>query len=427
MVARIKRTQSLSRSLNYNEKKVQTGVAECIHAVNYPKDLEALNFYDKLHRLQHQAALNERVKANSVHISLNFHEMDQLNTEKLCAIAETYMQGTGFENQPYLVYRHYDAAHPHIHIVSTNIQRDGSKIEMQNIGRNQSEKARKNIEEKFKLIKAEGRKQQQDNELKITPKKIQYGKSLTKRAITNVLEEVINNYKYASLPELNAVLKLYNVIADRGNKDSKMYERNGLMYSVLDDQGNNIGVPIKASDFYNKPTLKNLEKKFVENEKQRQAHARQLQTKIKWVLMKKEQSLTEFTQSLAKEGINVVARQSSGGNIYGLTYIDFKNKCVFNGSDLGKEFSAKAVLDQINVVQATPQEKESQQTINNLIDSNPTSQSEKQINKYNTMKNQKENLYKLVDILFKPEQNNNYTPHELLKNKRKKKSKKLNW
>jgi len=188
MVARIKRTQSLSRSLNYNEKKVQTGAAECIHAANYPKDLEALNFYDKLHRLEHQAALNERVKANSVHISLNFHESDQFNKEKLCAIAETYMQGIGFENQPYLVYQHHDAAHPHIHIVSTNIQRDGSKIEMQNIGKNQSEKARKNIEEKFKLIKAEGRKQQQDNELKITPKKIQYGKSLTKRSITNVLD-----------------------------------------------------------------------------------------------------------------------------------------------------------------------------------------------------------------------------------------------
>ncbi len=69
---------------------MQLGVAKCIHAVNYPKDLEALNFYNKLHRLEHQAALNERVKANSVHISLNFHESDKLNKERLCAIAEDY-------------------------------------------------------------------------------------------------------------------------------------------------------------------------------------------------------------------------------------------------------------------------------------------------------------------------------------------------
>ena len=31
--------------------------------------------------------------------------------------------------------------------------------------------------------------------------------------------------------------------------------------------------------------------------------------------------------------------------IYGLTYVDHKTKTVFNGSDLGKEFSAKAILE----------------------------------------------------------------------------------
>ncbi len=168
MVARIKRTQSLSRSLNYNEKKVQAGVAACIEAVNYPKDLDAMNFYDKLHRLENQAELNERVAANSVHISLNFHENDTLNKEKLSVIAKTYMQGIGFEKQPYLVYQHHNAGHPHIHIVSTNIERDGSKIEMNNIGRNQSEQARKAIELQFGLTKAEGRGQKQETELKVS-------------------------------------------------------------------------------------------------------------------------------------------------------------------------------------------------------------------------------------------------------------------
>ncbi|WP_018615868.1 relaxase/mobilization nuclease domain-containing protein [Segetibacter koreensis] len=181
MVARIKRTQSLSRSLNYNEKKIEAGVAECIYAVNYPKDLERLNFYDKLHRLEHQAKLNERVKANSVHISLNFHESDQLNKERLSAIAETYMKGIGFEHQPYLVYRHYDAGHPHIHIISTNIQGDGSKIEMNNIGRNQSEVARKAIEITFGLTQAQGRNQKLENEIKLTAQKVRYGKTQTKK------------------------------------------------------------------------------------------------------------------------------------------------------------------------------------------------------------------------------------------------------
>jgi hypothetical protein len=40
-------------------------------------------------------------------------------------------------------------------------------------------------------------------------------------------------------------------------------------------------------------------------------------------------------------------RQGNNGGIYGITYVDFKTKCVFNGSDLGKEFSAKGLLEQL--------------------------------------------------------------------------------
>jgi len=103
MVARIIRGSHLSRALNYNEQKVKHGAAECINAGGYPKVLDQLSFYDKLHRLELQAALNERITANSVHISLNFADADKFDQEKLKAVADTYMQMIGFGNQPYLV------------------------------------------------------------------------------------------------------------------------------------------------------------------------------------------------------------------------------------------------------------------------------------------------------------------------------------
>ena len=56
------------------------------------------------------------------------------------------MNKIGFVEQPFLVYKHEDAGHPHIHIVSTTIKGDGSRINTHNIGRNQSEKQ----EEKLK-------------------------------------------------------------------------------------------------------------------------------------------------------------------------------------------------------------------------------------------------------------------------------------
>lgn len=421
MVARIKRTQSLSRSLNYNEKKVQLGVAECIHAVNYPKDLEALNFYHKLHRLEHQAALNERVKANSVHVSLNFHESDKLNREKLCAIAESYMKGIGFEKQPYLVYQHHDAGHQHIHIVSTNIEKDGSKIEMNNIGRNQSENARKSIELKFGLTKAEGRNQKQENDLKVSAQKVQYGNAPTKRAITNVLDTVIDHFKYTSLAELNAILKLYNVMAERGKEDSKMYQKRGLVYSALDNKGNKIGTPIKASNFYSKPTLKYLEQKFVQNESLRHEYQHKIITAIKWVLVKKKQTLDEFKQDLSREGVNVVFRQNSRGNIYGITYVDLKNKCVFNGSDLGKEYSAKGILERLSMDQNHKELKLSQQQTSDVKEGirmtpqdNAQDQAQSQENK------NKQEMSKVLELLLRPELNDNHLPYELLKKKGKK-------
>ena len=72
MVAVIKTGTSLHRAFNYNEQKVKEGVAACIAAVNYPKDVAQLTLSQKLNRLLHQAALNENVTRNSVHISLNF-------------------------------------------------------------------------------------------------------------------------------------------------------------------------------------------------------------------------------------------------------------------------------------------------------------------------------------------------------------------
>ena len=183
MVARITTPHSIQRALNYNEQKIKKGQAELLHAANFLKDVEQLNFYDKLKRFTDLINLNERAKTNTLHISLNFHNSDMLSKEKITEIADEYMHKIGFGEQPYLVYQHHDSGHPHIHIVTTNIKADGKRIDTFNIGRNQSEKARQELELKYKLIQAS----KNAEEIKPVSQKIQYGKSETKRAITNVL------------------------------------------------------------------------------------------------------------------------------------------------------------------------------------------------------------------------------------------------
>jgi len=347
MVAVIHFSKGFNRVLNYNEQKVSEQVAVCLDAVNYPKNVADLSLNQKLKRLQNQAALNERTTVNSVHISLNFDPSEQLSDNKLNEIAGVYMEKIGFGEQPYLLYRHDDAGHPHVHIVTTNIKADGKRIELHNLGKNQSEKARKEIEITYGLLKAEDAKQREKYELNpVSAAKVRYGKSATKRAITTVLNKVLKEYKYTSLPELNAVLKQYNICADRGSTNSRIYQHNGLTYRILDEKGNKVGVPIKASDFYNKPTLKYLEERYKINEPLRQPHLKRIKYLIDLSLaMYEKPTLDKIVQALSKEGINVIIRQNENGVIYGLTYVDHQTKCVFNGSDLGKQYSAKAIQE----------------------------------------------------------------------------------
>ena len=207
MVARIISGKSIRGLLNYNENKVKAGEAQLIMASLFGTELDKLNFMDKLNRFQHLTDLNGRVKTNSMHIMLNFDINEKPGNQTLQQIASSYMDKIGFGDQPILVYRHDDAAHAHIHIVTTNIQADGSRINTYNIGKTLSEAARKELEIEFGLVKAS------DKEIKnvtgiraITPEKVIYGKTPTRRAITNVVTSVMQSYKFTSMAEFNAIL-----------------------------------------------------------------------------------------------------------------------------------------------------------------------------------------------------------------------------
>lgn len=345
MVAKVISGKNIRGLLNYNENKVSEGVAQCIAASRFGCDPLMLTFSDKLNRFRKLTALNPKVRTNAIHISLNFDVTEKLTNEQLHTIASDYMTRIGFCGQPYLVYRHTDAAHPHVHIITTNVQSDGKRIDIHNIGRNQSEKARKEIEVAYGLVRAESRKKKREME-PIQIDKAVYGKSETKRSISNVARMVTRLYKYTSLPELNAVLRQFNVIADRGEEGSQMHNKKGLLYSLLDEKGKKIGVPIKASSIYGKPILINLEKQFKLNEALRKPFREGLKTTIDQVL-KKPLSKDAFVKTLANKGVFVLFRENDEGRIYGITFVDNKNKVVFNGSDLGKAYGAKAILEQL--------------------------------------------------------------------------------
>jgi hypothetical protein len=348
MVAKITTPKSIEAALNYNEKKVQKGNAVCLQAANYLNEPQHMNFYQKLSGFERLNSLNERATTKTLHVSLNFDPSEKLAENKLLQIASDYMEKIGFGNQPYLVYKHEDAGHPHIHIVSTTIKSDGSRIKTHNIGRNQSEKARKEIEQLYGLVKAQRQQQLMKSGIKpVDAEKAIYGKTETKRSISNVVGAVFSQYKFASLPEFNAALKQFNIIADRGKDEGRIYKNRGLVYRILDADGNKVGVPIKASSIGCKPILDNLEKKFAANEVAKEPLKQRTKNVIDECLQSSPISIRNLAATLNQKNIYTVLRQNAEGRLYGLTFVDNQNKVVFNGSDLGKGYSAAALQSKL--------------------------------------------------------------------------------
>lgn len=421
MVAKITIPKSIEAALNYNEKKVEKGAAECLHAANYLSEAKNMSFYQKLNGFEMLNNLNSRATTKTIHISLNFDPSEKLSNDKLIEVANVYMEKIGFGQQPFLVYKHEDAGHPHIHIVSTTIKEDGSRVNTHNIGRYQSEKARKEIEQQYGLIKAERQQQLMKPGIKpVDVQKAEYGKSETKRSISNVVGAVFSQYKFTSLPEFNAALKQFNVIADRGKEEGRIYKNRGLVYRILDSDGNKVGVPIKASSIGCKPILDNLEKKFIANEVAKEPLKQRTKNTIDECLQSSPGSIKNLVATLDKKNIYTVLRQNAEGRLYGITFVDNQNKVVFNGSDLGKGYSAAALQSKLAVVNENPlaqDEIKGSSSSGVLLKENDfNKQQDKTIS--TTTKNEN-----LLDVLLSTKDQYDNTPNNLLKKKRKKKKK----
>jgi len=345
MVAMSERSRDARQTLLYNEQKLEQKQARFLGAFNYWQDDDQLTFDTKLERLRHQMVLNERSQAKTVHLSLNFHPDDQLTDKTMRRIASEFMQKIDFADQPALVYRHLDAGHPHMHVVTTNIRPDGSRIKSDLRSPRHLMEICAGLEVRHHLTPAlpspsDDRHLAQRNTP--SPQRLHYGQSATKTGIAGVLDYVLDKFTYTSLDELNAALSLYRVRADRGSEQGVMYRNRGLYYRMIDDKGMKIGAPIKASSFLRKPTLGYLERQFALNEQKEVRNLQRVRTWIEWSLRDYTPPCLEaWKDELAKDRIHVVMPVKAGQGFY---YVDFSNYTVYRDTHLGPAYTAASIL-----------------------------------------------------------------------------------
>jgi Relaxase/Mobilisation nuclease domain len=355
MLARIRTSTNIRSILNYNERKLSQGKGECLLAENFIKDLDQLSAKDKLHRLLQRTTLNDRAEHNSLHISLNFGTAEIIPNKKMQELAKHYMHGVDLDRQPYLVYRHYDSGHHHLHVVSTNIRADGSQINIDPKFLGRSLQLTKAMERQYALLPNKKRSQAHKEKYEVSEaQRVEPGQTGLLRSISDVLNTVVDHYKYTNLAELNAVLHLYNVRANRGNESSHLYKHRGLLYHAMDKDGHKAGKAIKASDFLLKPTLANLEKKFVLNEPLREEHMQRVQTSIDWTLAGQAPDWQGFQMAMEKE---------QSGYQPGIFFVDHRTQCVFTGEDLGRQYSLLSLREKCAPDQTIDQEEELSQRL----------------------------------------------------------------
>ena len=62
------------------------------------------------------------------HVSLSIHPTEQLTDEQWRKAAQRWLTGMGFTNNQYVVSRHTNTEHPHIHILANRIDLEGNVV-----------------------------------------------------------------------------------------------------------------------------------------------------------------------------------------------------------------------------------------------------------------------------------------------------------
>ena len=61
-------------------------------------------------------------------LNLPYEDSNKLSDEKFSNLARGYLEGMGFDENQYIIYKHFDQDHLHIHIVANRVNFSGNVV-----------------------------------------------------------------------------------------------------------------------------------------------------------------------------------------------------------------------------------------------------------------------------------------------------------
>lgn len=334
MVAKISIGSSLYGALAYNGEKINEARGRILgsNKVVIPPDGHA-RIAQMVEDFKSFMPKMGRTKKPVLHISLNPHPEDRLTDQDFEILAREYLDKLGFGDQPFVIYKHEDIDRHHIHIVTVNVNEQGKRLNQAFLFR-RSKAITNVLEQKYNLHKAQREKVSPD-----TPIKKLDPSGDIKRQVQNTVKLVSMRYKFQTLGEYNAILSLYNIRCEPTDGRVNGREYHGLVYFAMNDNGDTVSTPFKASRLGKFASRAAVEGHF---ERSKESVEIRPTKRIVASVMAQSSGQDDFITRLKDNGIDLVLRYNEDGRIYGATFVDHNTHTVLNGSRLGKEFSANA-------------------------------------------------------------------------------------
>ncbi|MTI30028.1 relaxase/mobilization nuclease domain-containing protein [Xanthovirga aplysinae] len=372
---------------DYHEKKINEGVAHeigrTIGLAGMDKSAIIGDFNSLVSDYKSNQVKGRKLEKFTFHPNIDFakEDLSKLTDDLLNEIADRYMKMMGYGNCEYVVYRHMDKDHPHIHIASSVVDVDGKKVD-DSFEVEKSLRLCRMFEKEYGITIATDRKRDHKKEIdrhgpeidkikegNTEDLELKYGYG-AEMLINIAIENALCSASVVDFETFTKVLEKEGVKPVKIEKEGKVI---GLKYSVLDPVDSKRSMfSIKASATKKRATLKNLDSHFAKNIGDNKEYVRK---SINKAFARGVKDLIALKQQLHLDNVELKPVENSGG-IYGVSF-GFNGQ-TFKGSDLGKEYSFRNLSSRFSGVgnsgdsiskKDTPEEKRKQKVSRGQVSS----------------------------------------------------------
>lgn len=329
---------SVRRAVEYNEQKVEAGVARVTFCSRIDDPTRVMDTFQRYEN----GAISAKNLSFHVSIDPSYDELKHMSADDVNAFVQEWMEKMGYGNQPYVVYEHNDNDRRHYHVVSVRVDEQGKKIDSWH-EKIRSSKAVRELSSKYGIVLGKGSKSE-SKELKLDKKERIKGQDDVRPVprfnpelgqAAKQLEAISKhalNYHFTSMNQYIALLRDMGVHA---SIEEPKIGKPRLMLSGIDPRTGKIcTVRVHATRKVDIPQVSTIETHIANCKSQKRGKEKARVGNIAGFCLKHSKTKAHFDRMLAKKNMSVSYSFTKADKLFGATFIDHQTRCVFKCSEL---------------------------------------------------------------------------------------------